>query len=155
MFMETVDAHTKQQALAFVRKNKLAVISTVSIEGKPEAATILYYCDNDFNFFFLTRNDTRKVVNLTSNKHVAIVIGTELGPSTMQMEGIAERVSAVEAQNEFIKELSKDSILNALYYGPFLNLTGINFSLYKVTITWARWLTLDLKNMREAYFQIV
>ena len=155
METEMADEKVKSEALKFVKKKKLAVISTVSEKGAPEAATVLYFFDDDFNFFFVTRSDSRKAVNIAHNGNVAVVIGTELGPSTMQMSGIAEQISSPEKQNEFIEKLTKDAVLQALYYGPFLSLMGVNFALYKVKITWARWLTLDLKGMREVYYQII
>ncbi len=155
MTTEIADDKIKKESMAFLKKRKLAVISTVSLEGKPESATVLYFIDDDYNLYFVTRGDTRKAANIEQNKNVSLVIGTELGPSTMQMSGTAEKVQESEKQNEFLSNLTKDTVLQALYYGPFLSLMGVNFSLYKVKITWARWLTLDLKGLREVYYQII
>ena len=115
---------------------------------------VLFYLDNDFNFFFITRTDSRKAGNLSTNKNVSVVIGTELGVSTLQMSGIANSVSGA-GQKEFIENLSKDTDLSALFYGPFLNISGINFTLYKVKINWARWLTLDITRLKEVYYQLI
>lgn len=155
MTTEIADEKVKKESMAFLKKRKLAVISTISAEGKPESATVLYFIDDDFNLFFVTRGDTRKAANIEQNKNVSLVIGTELGPSTMQISGIAEKVQEADKQKEFLTNLTKDTVLQALYYGPFLSLMGVNFSLYKVKITWARWLTLDLKGLREVYYQII
>ena len=155
MVTEIADEKIKKEAMAFLKKRKLAVISTVSLDGKPESAMVLYFIDDDNNLFFITRNDTRKAANIAQNKNVSLVISTELGPSTMQMSGEAERIEEAGKQNEFLANLTKDTILQALYYGPFLSLMGVNFSLYKIKITWARWLTLDLKGLREVYYQII
>ena len=92
--------------------------------------------------------------NLATNKNIAVVIGTDLGPATLQMSGTAEIVSRDEQKN-FIEKLSQDTTLEALYYGPFLEIVGINFTLYKVTMNWVRWLTLDLSRLKEVYYQIV
>lgn len=115
---------------------------------------VLYYMDDEFNLFFITRSDSRKVKNLATNKNVSVVIGTELGPSTLQMSGIVEIISQ-EKQKEFVDNLSKDTTLGALYYGPFLEIVGINFTLYKVKMNWIRWLTLDLNRLKEVYYQIL
>jgi len=154
--MEIEEANEKiiKEALSFAQKGKLAVISTVTPNGVPESATILYSIDKDFNFFFITRNDSRKAQNLTTNKNVSIVIGTELSPSTLQMSGTADSLSA-DGQKEFIDKLASNEDLSALYYGPFLNIMGVNFTLYKVTINWARWLTLDMSRIKEVYYQII
>lgn len=154
--METEQATEKieESALKFAKARKLAIISTVSSEGVPESAMVLYHMDEKFNFFFVTRSDSRKVKNLSTNKNISVVIGTDLGPSTLQMSGIAEVISQDEQKN-FIENLSKDTTLGALYYGPFLEIVGINFTLYKVKMNWVRWLTLDLNRLKEVYYQIL
>ena len=142
------------EAKKFVHSKKLGVISTVSPKGKPESATVLYLLDDNWNLFFITRNDSRKAANLQINKYVSFVVGTDLGPTTMQMNGEAEQLTD-EDRKQFVNDLAKHSDLNALYYGPFLNLLGINFLLFKVKITWARYLTLNMLQMRETYYQIL
>lgn len=154
METEIANEDIRKEALKFARSKKLAVISTVSSTGIPESATILYSIDDNFGFFFITRNDSRKTQNLATNKNVSIVIGTELSPSTLQMSGVAKALSA-EGQKEFIERLAENTDLAALYYGPFLNIMGINFTLYKVTMNWVRWLTLELSRIKEVYYQIL
>ncbi len=154
MEIENATEEIIKEALKFAQGGKLAVISTVASNGVPESATILYSIDNDFNFYFITRNDSRKASNLATNKNVSIVIGTDLGPSTLQMNGVADPLS-VEGQKDFIDKLTKNEDLSTLYYGPFLNILGVNFTLYKVRINWARWLTLDMARIKEVYYQII
>lgn len=154
MEVEQANDGTIKEALKFAQKKRLAVIATVAPNGVPESATILYSIDNEFNFYFITRNDSRKAQNLATNKNVSVVIGTELSPSTLQMSGIADPMS-VEGQKEFIDKLSNNEDLSALYYGPFLNIMGVNFTLYKVTMNWARFLTLDMARIKEVYYQII
>lgn len=154
MEVEKADAQITKRALQFAQAHKLAVVSTVAPNGVPESAMMLFSIDDNFDFYFITRNDSRKVQNLQTNKNVSVVIGTELSPSTLQMTGIALAVPPKE-QKAFVEKLQKNSDLNALYYGPFLNIAGINFTLYKVTMSWARWLALDLGNLKEAYYQII
>ncbi len=154
MEIEQATEKIEQGAIKFAKARKLAVVSTVSPEGIPESAMVLYYMDEKFNLFFITRGDSRKMRNLATNKNIAVVIGTDLGPATLQMSGTAEIVSRDEQKN-FIEKLSQDTTLGALYYGPFLEIVGINFTLYKVTMNWVRWLTLDLSRLKEVYYQIV
>ena len=154
MDLEEANEQIVKDALTFAQKKKLAVISTVAPSGIPESAMVLFYLDDNFNFYFITRSDSRKVDNLMTNKNVSVVIGTELGVSTLQMSGIADSVSG-SGQKEFIENLAKNADLSALFYGPFLNIAGINFTLYKVKINWARWLTLDVAHLKEVYYQII
>ena len=67
---------SKQEVLKFLKEKELAVVSTVSAAGKPEAATVIYFIDDDFSFYFITRRNTRKFENLQLNNNVALVVGT-------------------------------------------------------------------------------
>ncbi|MFA6407342.1 MAG: pyridoxamine 5'-phosphate oxidase family protein [Candidatus Paceibacterota bacterium] len=154
MIVEKATEKIKKEAKEYLQSEKLAVVSTVSSEGKPQSATVLYLLDDEFNFFFVTRSDTKKVENLLTNNDVSIVVGAQMGPVTMQMSGVATLLSSTE-QKEFVYKLSKNTELKQLYYGPFLNLEGINFSLYRVAITWARWLKIDIEKKKEVYYQII
>lgn len=145
----------KRQALEFLKNKEIAVISTVSENNEPTAATILFSVDDDFNFYFITRRQTRKFKNLQINKNIAIVVGTELEPGTIQIQGEAQLLKENEAE-KFIKEMTKNKKdLLDLYSGPFLSISGIDFAIFKVKINWMRYLKLDLEEMKEEYHQII
>jgi nitroimidazol reductase NimA-like FMN-containing flavoprotein (pyridoxamine 5'-phosphate oxidase superfamily) len=67
----------RNDVLKFLQKNKVAVVATASKDGIPEAATITYLFDDDFNFYFITRKQSQKLINLRKNPNVALVIGTD------------------------------------------------------------------------------
>ncbi len=145
----------KRRAFGFLNEKEVAVISTISENNEPTAATILFSIDDDFNFYFITRRQTRKFKNLQINKSVAIVVGTELEPGTIQMQGEAQLLEGNEAEN-FFKEISENKKdLLKLYYGPYLLVPGLDFAIFKVKINWMRHLRLDLEKMIEEYHQII
>ena len=153
--MTTDKTELKKQALEFLKNKEVAVISTLSENNEPSVATILFSVDDDFNFYFITRRQTRKFKNLQINKTIAIVVGTELEPGTIQMQGEVQLLKGNEVEN-FIGEMSKNKkdLLN-LYSGPFLSISGIDFAIFKVKINWMRYLRLDLEEMKEEYHQII
>ena len=142
-----------KKAKDFLIQNKLCVISTVSLTGKPESAVCIYMSNENFDFYFVTRQQTRKFENLKNNKNVAIVVGTVAAPETIQIEGEVELVSG--KKNEFIETLVGRADLEELYYGPFLLTKGANFAIFKVKIKWLRYLHLNLKTFKEEYHQII
>lgn len=146
-------AELKNQALEFLRASKTAVVSTVSKDGKPQAATVLYLIDDDFTFYFVTRESSRKFENLKNNKNIAAVIGTIPAPETVQLDGVAELVN--EGLSVFTEKLSMNTDLRDLYYGPFLNVIGLDIVVFKVKPNWLRYLCLDLKTLKENYYQII
>lgn len=143
----------KEEAIGFLKFHKLAVVSTISKEGMPESATVMFFVDEDLNLYFLTHQSTRKFRNLKDNKNIGIVVGTELAPGTIQIQGEAQWL-----ENEgldFVEKMSVDKELKELYYGPFLALEGKDFAVFKVKINWMRYLHLDLATNKENYYQII
>ena len=65
--------------LAFLRKHRLGVLSTVSPEGKPEAAVVGIAISDDLEIVFDTLDTTRKIRNLRRSRNIAFVIGGAFG----------------------------------------------------------------------------
>lgn len=73
---------------AFFRAHNTCVLATINASGEPEAATVGFSHNSDFELMIATNESTRKYKNLVNNPHVAVVIGTE-GSITVQYQGIA------------------------------------------------------------------
>jgi uncharacterized protein YhbP (UPF0306 family) len=82
-----METNIKKDALTFLQGSQqlTAVVASVDATGQPHAATIYYYVDADFNFFFLTATGTRKYQNLLTQHKSAIVVGT--GPELTTIQG--------------------------------------------------------------------
>jgi general stress protein 26 len=129
----------KKQALDFLKSKVVAVIATVSSENTPEAATIHYVVDDDFTFYFRTETNSRKAQNFMANNHVALVVGTEDIPVTVQIEGIVQQIDNGE---EFMTKYQQlQSAAHSGSYPPILeglkDRPGATF--YKIIPTWVRW----------------
>lgn len=86
----------KQAVLDFIKNHKLAVISTVGIDSKPESAVLEFGETEELELIFDTYTSSRKYKNLQTNKNVSFVIGWD-EDITVQYEGIAEEVKGEEA----------------------------------------------------------
>jgi general stress protein 26 len=80
---------------AFVRTERLAVLSTSAVDGQPESALVGFAASPGLEIVFDTVKSSRKYPILKSNPRVALVIGcsTEI---TVQYEGIAEELDDAE-----------------------------------------------------------
>ncbi len=141
----------KEQAKKFLQSNFLAEIATVTPGGEPQVATIFYVMDDDFNFYFVTRRSSRKYANLANNNKVGMVVTSEKGPETVQIQGEVD--SSFKDIYKFIAILGTKVDLFNLYYGPFLKLTGLDFQVFKVTVHWLR--LLNLQEGADVYHQII
>ena len=81
----------------FMNEKILAVISTLSADGTPQAAVVGFGQTKDLEIVFGTNKSSRKYANITRDSHVAFVIGWENG-ETIQYEGIARELSSDELE---------------------------------------------------------
>jgi uncharacterized pyridoxamine 5'-phosphate oxidase family protein len=81
----------------FLNNFKLAVISTIHEDGRPESAVIGFGQTPDLRIIFGTDNTSRKYQNLSRDDRVAFTIG---GPNaeTVQYEGTAREMTTDELE---------------------------------------------------------
>jgi len=89
---------TPADVLLFMRRHTLALQSSVSPSGAPQAAIVGFAVGDDFQIVFDTVASTRKVVNLLANGRIAFVIGgwAHGDERTVQYEGVADRPTGSE-----------------------------------------------------------
>lgn len=145
----------KQEALDFLRKHIIAVVATTDDAHAPQAATVLYHIDDNMNFYFITRKQTRKYKNLMTNGKVALVVGMGDGPGTIQVEGEARLIEDGEEVGKFFENMKKHDGLAEAYYGPFLMLPGLDLAIFCVRVSWMRYLHLNTDTQTEEYYRVV
>lgn len=84
-------ATTREDILAFARRQVLAVEASVTDAGAPQAAVIGVVVSDAFEVFFDTLSSSRKYANLTRDARVALVLGWDLDEGcTVQLEGVVD-----------------------------------------------------------------
>jgi len=122
---------TRAELLAFLRRHKLAVVSTVAAGGAPQAAVVGVAFTDDLEIVFDTLGDTRKAANLRRDARVAVVVGWD-EEQTAQLEGVADEPSGAELAR-----------LQQVYFAAYpdgptrLAWPGITY--FRVRPTWARY----------------
>jgi uncharacterized pyridoxamine 5'-phosphate oxidase family protein len=79
----------------FLKKERLAVLATVTEDGQPQAALMGMAVTSELEIVFDTVKDSRKYANLQNNPRVCWVLGctTEI---TVQYEGLAGELAGEE-----------------------------------------------------------
>jgi general stress protein 26 len=123
---------TKDFIYEFIKKQNLAVISTLSKENKPEAALIGFAISKDLEIVFDTVKTSRKYKNLLQNPFVTVVIGWD-NETTVQYEGVAAELSGEEADyyKEIYFEVYRDGRERAETWPHIIH--------FKITPTWIRY----------------
>ncbi|HEX7456660.1 MAG TPA: pyridoxamine 5'-phosphate oxidase family protein [Candidatus Nanoarchaeia archaeon] len=100
----------KKRILDYLSQNKRMSLAT-SRENRPWASTVMYAYDDDFNIYFLSDENTRKVQNLQSNPKIAATINEITGGigkvKGIQLEGECKMVSRLEAAKVYSLFLKK------------------------------------------------
>jgi len=91
-----------EQLVSFMRRHRLAIEASVSVEGGPQAAVVGFAVSDAAELFFDTLSSTRKCRNLRQDPRIALVVGWD-DERTVQYEGIADEPSGVELER--LKEL--------------------------------------------------
>lgn len=135
----------QKKARDFLEKNSTAVIATVSKDGTPQAATIFYVIEKEFELYFMTLSSTRKYTNLLSNSKVAFVVGTtDTIAMTVQIEGVAELVTNYKEQARILMQLAEVANRGGVLWPPISKIPGKKYAVFHLSPTWIRCLeTLD------------
>lgn len=87
----------RKTILDYIKKEKVGVLSTVTPDGKPEAAVMAISQTDDLELIFQTPKSYRKYVNLKKNPSVAVAFGWDMEEFiTVQYEGIAKEAKGKE-----------------------------------------------------------
>jgi pyridoxine/pyridoxamine 5'-phosphate oxidase len=123
---------TRAELIAFLRSEKLGVVSTVNDRGAPESALVGIAVSDALELVFDTDATTRKVANLRANPHVAIVVGGwGKREQTAQLEGIADE--------------HVDDRLRETYYAAWPDGRNRAALHIRVRVTWARFSDFDAR----------
>jgi uncharacterized pyridoxamine 5'-phosphate oxidase family protein len=95
-----------EKVTEFLKDHHMAILSTVSENGKPWGSAIIFALDEDMNFFFMTRADTFKYKNIEANPNVAFTVADEERQITVQASGKVTRVDADDYMDVVFKKLA-------------------------------------------------
>jgi nitroimidazol reductase NimA-like FMN-containing flavoprotein (pyridoxamine 5'-phosphate oxidase superfamily) len=156
---------TKKDVYLFLKQNKSATISTVSVENTPEAATMYYGVDKGFNFYVVIWDKSRKYANFKRNPKVALVISDEYMLRTVQAEGEAEELKSVKINSSALKtlmEVLSPTVWQTIAHiwdpiPPILKMKNGAIAIFKIKITWLRWgdFSLPVKKGRVNFMQLI
>lgn len=136
------DPKIAQQLLQFLRSHDVAALATITDGTKVHATTIFYYVEDDFKFYFLTRNATLKYSNLNTHGVVGLVVTDPVTLQTVQVEGTAKEVDYAKEYAPTIKKYTDNLAANNRQWAniPLNHMPDAGYyALIQITPTWLRW----------------
>jgi len=126
----------KDLILELIRKEKLAVVSTINKDGKPQSAVVEFSETDKLEIIFDTFCTSRKYKNLLNKKDVSIVIGWD-DDITVQCDGVAKELSGKE-----LEEAKKIHVKKLPGSAKFTTMSDIRF--FKIVPKWIRYSDLSV-----------
>lgn len=109
---------SRNEIYSYLKRLTIAILSTVSDEGKPYASVIYFVADHNLNFFFLTKSDTKKALNLEKNNNAALTILDPANPKTIQATGTVMKVQDADIYTYILKRIAEDNSKKGGFYWP-------------------------------------
>lgn len=78
------------QTLKFLKEHDIAVLSSVDKQGNPSAAVVYYIVDQLNQVYIITKSETTKATNITSNRHVSLTVFDATSAETLTIKGQAD-----------------------------------------------------------------
>jgi uncharacterized protein YhbP (UPF0306 family) len=118
----------EREAKELLEKEELCTLATASENGVPEAATVRYMSDDDFDIYINSGSTYRKYQNMKENSRVAVVIDGEY--KNIQLEGEAEEIDREDS--DYIVQMYEDK------YGKSKYLTNDESVFFRIETDWVR-----------------
>ncbi len=129
----------RSDALAFLTRNRTAVLATAGHDNIPHASAIHYSGDEDFNIYFLTLPSSRKFAALMAHPQVALTVMREDVPQTLQIEGMAQDITLSLEMKEKKAAVMEALQANPFFFPPITKLDAETPAVIWVKPTWIRW----------------
>lgn len=95
------DNSSHQSISELLGSQVICTVSTIGIDGGPNAATVAFMHTADMQFVFSTDETTRKAVNISRDGRVALTVTDGIKLHTLQLEGDAKRLTKQEFELEY------------------------------------------------------
>ncbi|MDQ5982428.1 MAG: Rv1155 class probable F420-dependent [Patescibacteria group bacterium] len=140
------------EAVELLNKRDIGVLSTIERTGSLRGAAV-YYVVKDGYVYFMTKENTRKARNIVGNEHVAFTVFDDRRLETVQLAGMAERVTDNKTRMKVIT-----SILRTRTYSDGSHLVPVirmgaetNTLVYRIVVTdfdYTNFINLDAQKSR-------
>ena len=110
------EKNNQEKVRDFLQTHAVAVLSTMSYDDTPYAAAVYVVIDDVFNFYFLTKSDTKKSRFVLANNNAALTMVDAAIPMTLQATGTVTIVDEPETLSQLIVKYAEK---NAQQIGNF------------------------------------
>jgi nitroimidazol reductase NimA-like FMN-containing flavoprotein (pyridoxamine 5'-phosphate oxidase superfamily) len=145
--MTQANDHLKAEISHFLNNNFVMQIA-ISRNNKPSASVVIYFVDEDLNFYFATHSDSFKAQILISNPQISLCVWKDR-QMLVQADGTVSEITDHDQVMDTIHKLLEGAKKGDDFWPPLLKIKGDSYSVFKITPTWLRKLDLSSPSVRE------
>jgi general stress protein 26 len=149
---------SKAEIYSFLTPLAIAVLSTSTKDGIPHAAIIYFLPDEELNFYFLTKSDTKKSKNLERNNRAALTIVDPKSPRTIQATGEVSEIEEPEMYTKIMEKIAEENAKgNSFYWPPPLSKLDSegDLILYRFQPDWLRYADFTESTSENVFYDVI
>ena len=144
----------KKDVFDYLATEKEVIISTQAEDGTIDAAAVFFIVDENLNFYFTTKVDTRKYQNMTRNPEVTLTTADAGTLRTIQLKGKAAVLTDLkEVTGHTVSLINKNKTQGMPWAQPIAKLDAGQYVIIKVTPTWLRYGVFLNEEPKGQYFK--
>jgi nitroimidazol reductase NimA-like FMN-containing flavoprotein (pyridoxamine 5'-phosphate oxidase superfamily) len=145
------------EVMEALRINPLMVLATTDENGQPQCNTLVYTIDDDLNFYFITRSNTKKSKNIEANPNVSLSACFR-PPYNIEAIGKAEPVTDEETKLMIMDAFAQHVINLENIWPPIFRYSQDEYVFYKIVPTSLRALEMKKQHITEdepPFYQLI
>ncbi|MBI2414518.1 pyridoxamine 5'-phosphate oxidase family protein [candidate division WWE3 bacterium] len=135
---------TREDKLMTLKSFPIMNIATIN-KSNPLSSVVLFYVDNDLNFYFVTRENSYKAKSLLEDNKISFSVWNQ-NQMIVQADGVASVF--VDKENKIINEIVESLKLLGEFWPPLLSFSESDYILFKIKPNWLR--ALNIKDQKIA-----
>lgn len=129
---------TDEKILEYLAKQKVVALSTSDEHGVLHSAAVYVYAKQPKQWFVMTKSDTKKARNLTSQRRFSAVAYERHDNSTIQVRGVASTEENSDTIGEVMNAMAKIYGSERDYLPPIAKIQAGDYVIIRLEIEWLR-----------------
>ncbi len=97
----------RNEVLDFLKERRVAILGTTDEKGNSHLTPMYFAVDSDFNFYFVTHSQTKKIINVDRNESATVLVYDEKMFKLVEARGITITVNDAEKFKTILRLLPK------------------------------------------------
>ncbi|PIR64631.1 MAG: hypothetical protein COU63_01265 [Candidatus Pacebacteria bacterium CG10_big_fil_rev_8_21_14_0_10_36_11] len=136
-----VKTYSVQEVYEFMKKTSIMSAAFCHQNNKPLSTILLFAIDEDFTMYFATLSSSYKAKAIEENNQISISVW-EHKQMLVQANGSISKINDPAELNTALDKIVESSATHEDFWPPVLQISGHDYAVYKIKLSWLR--ALDL-----------